>query len=355
MVHDHPRVTILMPVYNGERFLEEAIASVFAQDFGDFELVIVNDGSTDRTASMLADWAAREPRIVLVQLEANSGIPVALNHGLAVARGEYIARHDADDVFVSGRLRAQIAALDADPNITLVSCRYHIIDADGRRVWTMSRVEPPEVTAYLLHFSNAIGGHGQVMFRRDLVRAIGGYNEVFGLSEDYDLWTRLARHGRLVVLPVIGMKHRLHDGRVSVTAAAVQRGRSMAITRGMLNRLLERELSEDELNAVTSVWRCESRPDSAAAGHRILAECFARFIAMNGNPHHRRRVRIITAGRWVTSAAHFVRRGEMREALQHLVYAARWHPLGLISGTAVVMRSIMRRLWRGRTLWAPTA
>jgi GT2 family glycosyltransferase len=344
-----------MPVYNGERFLDEAIASVFAQDFTDFELVIVNDGSTDRTAAILADWAAREPRIVLVEIETNSGIPVALNHGLAVARGEYIARHDADDVFVSGRLRAQIAALDADPNITLVSCRYHIIDAKGRRVWTMSRVEPPEVTAYLLHFSNVIGGHGQVMFRRDLVRTIGGYNEVFGLSEDYDLWTRLAQHGRLVVLPIIGMKHRLHDGRVSVTSGARQRGRSIAIARNMLHRLLERPLTDDELDAVVSVWRSEGRPGSAVTGHRILAEGFAKFVATNRNSHHRRRVRIITAGRWVTSAAHFVRRGELREALQHLIYAARWHPLGLIGGTAVVMRSIVRRLRRGRTLWAPTA
>lgn len=350
----NPRVTILMPVYNGQRFLDEAIASVFAQDYDDFELVIVNDGSTDGTAAILEKWAARESRIVVTRLERNSGIPAALNHGLTFARGEYIARHDADDIFVAGRLRAQVAALDADRDVVLVSGRYHIVDANGRRIATMSRVEPPEVTAYLLHFSNVVGGHGQVMFRRDLVREIGGYKDEFGLSEDYDLWTRLIVHGKIVVLPIIGMLHRLHGDRVSITSGQRQRDRSIRIARRMLTRLLGRELSEDEMNAVASVWRSEGRSGSARLGHRVLEEAYGRFAATNGNRHHRRRVRILTARRWVTTAAYFAWQGELGDALRHLAYAARWHPVGLLAGTAVVTRSAAARLWRGTSAWART-
>jgi len=343
-----------MPVYNGQRFLDEAIASVFAQDYDDFELVIVNDGSIDGTAAILEEWAVREPRIVVTALERNSGIPAALNHGLALARGEYIARHDADDIFVAGRLHAQVAALDADPGVVLVSGRYHLIDSNGRRLATMSRVEPPEVTAYLLHFSNVVGGHGQVMFRRDLVREIGGYKDEFGLSEDYDLWTRLAMHGKIVVLPIIGMLHRLHGARVSVTSGQRQRNRSVSIARRMLTRLLARELSDDEMNAVASVWRSEGLAGTARLGHRVLEEAYGRFAATSSNRQHRRRVRILTARRWVTTAAYFAWKGQPREALEHLAYAARWHPVGLLAGTAVVTRGAAARLWRGTFEWART-
>jgi glycosyltransferase involved in cell wall biosynthesis len=348
----NPRVTIVMPVYNGQRFLDEAISSVFAQDFDDFELVIVNDGSTDGTAAILAAWAAREPRIVLSALDKNSGIPAALNRGLELARGEYIARHDSDDVFAAGRLRAQVAALDADRGISVVSGRYHIIDAQGRRITTMSRMEPPEVIAYLLHFGNALGGHGQVMFRRDLVRSIGGYRDEFGLSEDYDLWTRLATHGKIVVLPVIGMLHRWHDGRVTVTLGRTQRDRSIAIARRTLSRFLGRELTDAESEAVASVWRQEHRPGTAALAHRIFTEAYVKFIATNGNRSHRRRVRILTARRWVLTAAYFAWHRHYGEALRHFIYAARWHPLGLVAGTASAARTAVGRLRRGTLAWA---
>ena len=329
-----------MPVYNGERFLDEAIASVFAQDYGDFELVIVDDGSTDRTAEILASWAAREPRIVVITLDQNVGIPAALNHGLHAARAEFVARHDADDVFVSGRLREQLAVLESDPNVVLVSGIIETIDAKGRRMSTFARIEPPEVTAYLLHFSNVVGGHAQVMYRRDQVLSIGGYDVHYALSEDYDLWTRLARLGQIVTLPKVMMKKRVHQQRVSFVMSERQRNRSAAITRRMLTGLLGRELTDDEMQSVISVWKRGHRPHSARVGHRILVEAYQHFIRMNPNVEHRRRVRIVTASRWVVTAAHFARGGRFGQMFRHLGYAALWHPLGILMGTALVARSI---------------
>src|SRR5687768_9316916 len=110
-----------MPVYNGERYLDEAIESVLAQEFADFEFVIVDDGSTDSTPELLAKWAARDPRIVVVRQFDNCGTGCALNAGLAVARGEYIARQDADDLSLPGRLARQVAALDGDREAVMVT------------------------------------------------------------------------------------------------------------------------------------------------------------------------------------------------------------------------------------------
>ncbi len=326
-------------MYNGERYLDEAIASVFAQDYEDFELLIVNDGSTDRSGEIIASWAARDPRVVVVTLPQNTGIPGALNAGLHAARGEFVARHDADDVFVSGRLRKQVAVLESDPGVVLVSGVFHTIDGRGRRMTTVSRVEPPEVTAYLLHFSNVVGGHAQVMYRREQVLALGGYDDHYALSEDYDLWTRLARIGRIVTLPTVLMKKRLHKQRVSFVINERQRNRSAAIARRMLTALLGRELTDEEMEAVISVWRRGHRPHSARLGHRILVEAYQQFIRTNPPQEHRRRVRIFTASRWVVTAAHFARAGRIGQTFRHLGYAALWHPLGILTGTALIARS----------------
>jgi glycosyltransferase involved in cell wall biosynthesis len=210
-----PRVTILMPVYNGQRYVDEAIASVVGQDYPDFEFVIVDDGSTDGTPAILEQWAGRDSRIVLVRSPRNEGISAALNRGLAVARGEYVARQDADDLCVRRRLAQQVAVLDADPGVQLVSAGYELMESDGRRRRVLMRDEAPELVEYLLHFSNFIGGHGQVMFRRATVAEAGNYDVAYPYSQDYDLWSKLMRRGRCVVLPIIGMRHRMHEHRVS--------------------------------------------------------------------------------------------------------------------------------------------
>jgi glycosyltransferase involved in cell wall biosynthesis len=327
-----------MPVYDGEQFVDEAIASVLEQDFTDFEFVIVDDGSKDTTPAILQRWAERDPRIVVVRAPKNAGIAASLNRGLAVARGRYVARQDADDLCLRNRLRRQVELLDAEPDVVLVSAGYHLIDSSGRSLGTELRTEPPEVVAYLLHFSNAIGGHGQVMFRRDVVIAAGGYCEDFELAEDYDLWTRLSRLGRIVLLPIIGMKHRLHDQRASVLWTERQRRHSLSISRRMMRGLLQREITREEEEAVSSVWVQEGQTGVAALAQSVLREAYGRYLETQPRGVHRRRVRFATARRWVLASATLARRRQIIDAFRHLGYALRWHPLGVISGGVHYLR-----------------
>lgn len=332
-----PRVTVLMCSYQSERFVNEAIASVVAQDFDDWELVVVDDGSTDSTSSILSRWAEREPRIVLVTHAINRGTAQASNRGLAIARGEYVARLDADDVWLPGHLREQVRLLDRNPDVMLVSSAYEVIDWRGRRVGKIMRAAPSAVTQYLLHFSNYIGGNSQVMFRRDAVCALGGYDTAFDLCQDYDLWTRLMRAGQFVVTRTIGMRYRLHGRQASVLRRAQQRKNILRVARRMMSELLDRDVTHDEVEAVASVWLQECRRGSSGSANRVLREAYSRFRSSEEN---RRLVRIETARRWLRSATVFARRGELIEAARHIALAISWlveqrEAAGLILGEQI--------------------
>lgn len=335
-----------MPVYNGQRYVGEAIASVVGQGYDDFEFVIVDDGSTDDTPAILAEWAARDPRIIVHRSPRNEGIPSALNRGLAAARGEYIARQDADDLCVAGRVAKQVAALDADPNTVLVSTGYEVIDEQGRRRGRLIPSDAHEVIEYLLHFSNAIGGHGQVMFRRDVVLSLGNYCVEFDFSQDYDLWSRLVHHGRVVVLPINGMQHRLHDCRVSVVSGKRQQFNSMSISRRNLTAYLGHEVDDRDFASMCSVWRQIDRRGAAASAHRLFSEAYARFKETNTNRRHRRRVRIAKAQAFFLTAVMHARRGHLLEAIPHLGYSLLWHPHGFVYAAVAVTKRALRYFWR---------
>jgi glycosyltransferase involved in cell wall biosynthesis len=319
-----PRVTVLTTVYNGARYLEETIASILAETFTDFEYVIVDDGSTDATSEILARAAARDARIVLLRNETNRGIPASANRGLAIARGEYIARLDGDDLSLPGRLAREVAALDGDPAVVLVSMNYEAFTGDGLVLGRSHRDHPPAVVAYLLHFSNAIGGHSQVMFRRSAVEAVGGYDESCPASLDYDLWSRLAQHGRIIVLPELGMRYRVHGE--SVTARA--RDRQIAVGKRVMQRSLSaflgRTLSDREVLALTHAWRPLRPSIDAKLANAILREAYAIFRKRERDRRSRMIVRKATARRLVNTAALLVKH-DAANALRHWLQALRWH------------------------------
>jgi glycosyltransferase involved in cell wall biosynthesis len=342
-----PKVTILMPVHNGERYLDAAIASVVGQDFADFELVIVDDGSTDATSRILQRWAARDARIIVLREPENAGVGRAFNRGLAVARGQYVAKQDADDICARGRLVRQVGVLDREPDVVLVSADYSQIDADGAWAGTEVCSNPSPVVAYLLHFSNAVGGGGgQAMFRRDMVMELGGFRDDYLLSHDYELWARLSRRGRIVILPMVGMKRRLHDRQLSVTFEELQRSNSLATSRRMLTELLGRAITDEEEDAVAAVWRAEGRPGFAAGAERMLREAYARFVADGASGRDRRRARLETGMRWFRAALVLARTGDVAEAARHLVFGLRWHPLVLAVGARFVISRMSVRLYR---------
>ena len=188
------KVSVIMGIYNAADTLARALESVANQTLADVELILCDDGSEDASASVAADFAARYPgRVVLLKNQENRGLGAALNRCLAAARGEYIARMDADDVSLSHRLERQAGWLDCHPEDALVGCAMIHFDEDGDyRV--SCPPERPQLRDYLLGTPFC---HGTVMVRREAYRAVGGYRENRDTLrvEDVDLWLRLYEKG----------------------------------------------------------------------------------------------------------------------------------------------------------------
>lgn len=202
-----PRVSVIMAAYNRERFLAEAVESILTQDFADFELILVDDGSTDATPEIAAGLARRDRRVVILR-QNNAGVAAARNAAMARARGEYAAIMDSDDISFPMRLRRQVDFLDATPGVCGVGTRYFFIDADGRRTGPRRYARDPDAEPAKLPTEPAALRrrllekgvfhllHPTAMFRTDAIREAGGYREIFQAAEDSDLHLRLLTGGQ---------------------------------------------------------------------------------------------------------------------------------------------------------------
>jgi glycosyltransferase involved in cell wall biosynthesis len=208
MSSDVPRVSIVMSVYNEARRVSRAIASLQAQTFTDWELILINDGSTDETGRVLDDAAQNDRRLRVVHQE-NQGLTRALIDGCRLARGEYIARHDADDWSESARLAVQVAQLDADPALGFVACATQYVGPRDEPLELLAPDAPSaEATRRLLDERQGPPAHGSVMFRRGLYEAVGGYRGEFYFGQDSDLWMRMAER-----MPIACETRRLYNAR----------------------------------------------------------------------------------------------------------------------------------------------
>jgi glycosyltransferase involved in cell wall biosynthesis len=203
-----------MSVFNGGRFLREAIDSILSQSFTDFEFLIINDGSSDDSRSVIL--AYNDPRIRLIENEQNIGLTQSLNRGLALARGEFIARQDADDISLPARLAKQVAFMDANPHTLMVGSWYKEVDVTGA---LKQRVRPPsdevELRWALLFFCPFI--HSAVMMRTaSLLSEFGYYSEEYEYAEDHELWLRIAHRKSLTNLKAYLVKYRINPD--SITA-----------------------------------------------------------------------------------------------------------------------------------------
>lgn len=225
-----PRVSVLLPVRNGMPYLPEAIESLVNQSFGRFELIVINDGSTDGTAAYLAGLGDSRLRVIS---SAGAGLAAALNAGIAEARGQYIARQDADDWSMRERFASQVAYLDAHPEVALVSTCADYVDGAGNvmeNAWTRTvRVQQdpaqaPEQILAMMPLTCCIT-HGSVMMRADVLRAAGGYDQAMVPAEDYDLWLRLLPRHQLVKLHDRLYAYRVHDDQSSTVRRPEQMSR----------------------------------------------------------------------------------------------------------------------------------
>lgn len=198
----------MLPTYNGAKFISQAIRSVLDQSFSDWELIVVDDGSTDDTARIVQDFVAHDQRIIYVKNDQNYGIQRSLNNGLERARGEYIARLDDDDQWVdTHKLSQQVAFLDLHPDYVLVGTGAIVADEQGRELSRfLNPVDDKKIREIIL--GKNCFTHCSVMFRKDAALRFRGYSENRNVLhvEDYDLFLKLGTIGKLANLPVYGVR-----------------------------------------------------------------------------------------------------------------------------------------------------
>lgn len=208
MTNNVPKVTVLMPVYNAGIYLQEAIESILKQTFSDFELLIINDGSTDQSAEVIARFD--DPRIRYVKNEKNIGLVKTLNKGLDLAQGIYVARMDQDDISLPERLEKQVKFLDTHSEIGVCGSWFELFPS-GELV--QRPVTNDEIKAHL--FINCALGHPTVIIRMKVLKNNNLlYDPSFDHAEDYEFWTRLIQKTKMQNIPEVLLKYRVHSSQI---------------------------------------------------------------------------------------------------------------------------------------------
>lgn len=329
-----PRVTVLMAVYNGERYLHEAVKSILTQTFQDFELLVLDDGSTDSSRDIIRMYD--DPRIRRLDNAENIGLTRTLNRGIQAAAGALIARQDGDDIAEPDRLARQVAYFDANPRTGLVGTWYRDIDADG--VVLGDRQLPCDWVgirwALLFHCPLT---HSTVMFPRAVAERVGMYDERLDYAADHELWCRIARHYPAANLPEYLLRYRVNPWSMTATyGERLLEGPRVSI--GEMGRLLGWSDAPDD-----DAWRMErfrhletlvlgstSAIDAERAEETVkellqLHEVFASDLEL---PLIEARHRTVTlrrtvGERLVRAASHRARRGEPSHAKRLLRQAWR--------------------------------
>jgi glycosyltransferase involved in cell wall biosynthesis len=248
-----------MPVYDGERYLEEAIQSILSQTFRDFELIIINDGSTDGTAALIERYRRADGRVRAFE-QANHGLAATLNRGLESARGEYVVRMDQDDVSLPERLAVQTAFMNANRQVGICGTWIETFDPLNR---TVLRLPTDDATIRSWLLFESVLPHPSVVMRRKVLSSAGlRYDETCMHAEDYDLWVRASRRTALANVPEVLLRYRLHPQQV------VRRYETEKLTSARLVR--QRQLEhlgisptegELDLHQALGTWQFEANPD----------------------------------------------------------------------------------------------
>jgi len=260
-----PRVAVVLAVYNGEKYLAEAVHSVLAQTFADFELVVIDDGSTDRTAEILAGF--RDPRVRVIRFPENRGLVTALNTGIQESQSELIARMDADDVCVPQRFERQVEFLDGHPDAGLCGTWTQGFGEDTSLM--RPPVEPERIRARL--FFGWAMDHPSIMMRRELFdRHALAYDDRFRHVEDFDFFIRAAEVTKLANLPEVLLRARGHPDEVSVRHRPEQLRTEARLFARQLRTLLPDATREEEDFHIRLVTGALDASHCASAGQWLL-------------------------------------------------------------------------------------
>ncbi len=233
-----PRITVLMSVYNDEKYLKKSIDSILNQTFKDFEFIIINDGSTDNTLGILKMYS--DPRIKLITNPEQIGLSKSLNKGSHLAKGQYIARQDSNDISSSERLEKQVNFLEAKPECGLVGSWSYIMDENDKIIDKLTLLtEHNDIVTMLLTENQFV--HSSVMFRKDCTDKVGGYNEKLKYAQDYDLWLRISEHYNVANIAEFLQYWRYERHGISVNNRQEQRRYAFLIRDKFLQRAAKKQ------------------------------------------------------------------------------------------------------------------
>ena len=333
----HARVTVLLPVYNGARYVAGAVASILDQTFGDFELLAIDDGSEDDSVERIRAFS--DPRIRIESNGRNLGLTRSLNHGLGIARGELIARQDADDSSSPVRLARQVEFLDRHHEVALVGAQGWLVDENGRCLGELLRSREHDSILWELCFDNAFL-HTAAVFRRDVVRGeLGGYDESYKSGgEDYDLWSRLARKHRVANLGEHLVVRRARGDSITTSMKGASESVNRRIIPGNAKALLG-ELSSGEIDTLVSL-RAGVRPEAVAQTARVIRKLLAVHERLHPNAADRSDFKRLVARQYVGWAMARTSR-TLGRSLRFLAEAFGHYPVAGVLARAVLMRSAL--------------
>lgn len=253
-----PAISVVLPVFNGGSYLEEAILSIRNQSFKDFEFIIINDGSTDRSLDVIKRHAYEDSRIIVIDRE-NKGLVATLNEGVGVAKGELIARMDADDFALPDRLSKQYEFMSLNARVVAAGTGYLLIDEDGDPIRIFRPLtDDSDLQQQGLQRCTPIC-HPTAIFRKNEFLAVGGYREVSMLAEDLDLWLRMGEQGKIGNLSDVLVKYRQHSASLSESKQLQQLA---VMHRVVLEAYERRGLSvEGNLSQPLMPWRSTGSED----------------------------------------------------------------------------------------------
>ena len=225
---DAPKLSVVMPVYNGRAFLAQSITSILSQTFQDYEFVILDDGSTDGSGDIIREWALKDSRIKVFESTTCSGLSGSANYSVSKCRADIVARMDADDISHPHRLERQLHVFENERDVVAVGSLCVGIDATGRQVRPRDRWRILRRSIYVPF------PHGSVMFRRGVFEAIGGYSSCHVTGEDQDLLMRMKKKGRVVTLPDVLYSYRYHTDNATLGNGLVMINQSHAFNGNQL-------------------------------------------------------------------------------------------------------------------------
>lgn len=344
-------ISVLMPAYNAERHVLQSVQSVLGQTAGDFELIVVNDASTDRTGEILAGIADRRLRII--ENPVNLGVVGALNRGMAAATGRYIARLDADDYALPTRFARQRGFLDAHPQTQIVGSDMSVLHRGRIRFSRQPGHPDPMLVRWMLHVSNPVG-HPSMMFRAELVQRLGDYlREPFKYAEDFDFSHRALRLGDISVIPEYLVIYRQHETNLTLTRRAEMIARTAAVLGRVYAELLGPGREDDAVLVARHLAAGDPVQDPAAFERlgSFLDTLIAEFGRTYGLDAAQRRAVNQHAGRlWWRMVQPSLLAGQFASTLRH----ARRYDWGRETRppAARLARSVTANLMR-RPAWLP--